>query len=265
MKNSLVTTLLLVFLAVFLIPVLGIGLSAQTITCRRPSFLTRNYCRQMEARLLDTTVRVVVQSWQVNPAESGYRVQESVGYATVQDGRYLVTHNHFSMLCTPQLAPATAETFTRLIFYDADGEFILAAPLTNFAVAVEATETLVIEMKDESNRKAFASQGVTSAHFEANHFFLVPGTEVAQVDWNGAKASINWVLIQKVVTATDAPYLLLGNGVIAGASGGGVFWNGSHVATNWGLVQCPGENRTPMQQFTIAVLDSREVRMGNRP
>jgi hypothetical protein len=62
---------------------------------------------------------------------------------------------------------------------------------------------------------------------------LQPGMEVAQIDWDGQIAHVDWVRVTAVHFEGDTPYLELDNFVQQGASGGGVFYEGVHIANNW--------------------------------
>jgi hypothetical protein len=256
----------MVILAALLVEILTPMQGEQARTCQQPGVLTSAYCQQMETLLLNATVRVEVQSWRVAPAETGYDILGSVGHATVQDGRYLVTHNHFSTLDLSQPVSAESEAYTRLLLYDADGEFLLAAPLIDFVVMEEGAEKLVIELKEEDARAVLASRGVTSGCFESQHLIsLTPGIEVAQVDWDGSNAHVDWVSVQKIIVVNDVPCLLLSEGVTPGASGGGIFLDGVHVATTWAVVEQLDINGNVLQRFTLAALDEQEGPTSNKP
>jgi hypothetical protein len=245
-----------VFLAALLIRGLTPGHSKPVVTCQQPSALTGANCRQLESLMLNATVQIVVQSWQVNRTETGYEVHGSRGLGTVLDGRYLITHNHYATLPRSLSLPLQPEICIRIILYDAQGEFLMAAPLTEFTIRSQESETLVVEMTREADKKLFAQRSVSSAYLDTDDLsFFKPGTEVAQIDWNGVQASVDWVEVQAVITTNGIPRLLLADSVTPGASGGGVFWNGNHVAVNWSLLEYLDGNGIVVGQSTIAALD----------
>jgi NADH:ubiquinone oxidoreductase subunit B-like Fe-S oxidoreductase len=82
---------------------------------------------------------------------------------------------------------------------------------------------------------------------------------VAQVDWDGERAHIDWVVVDKIITQEGTPRLILSNGVLNGASGGGIFWNGYHIANNWSLIEMVGADGTVLGQVTTAALNSEAV------
>ncbi len=100
--------------------------------------------------------------------------------------------------------------------------------------------------------------GLQSAKFKTWEFLsLKPGTEVAQIDWDGTEGHVEWVVVKKVITKDGIARLILNNHVFLGASGGGVFWNGFHVANNWFQATEFDENReSVVDQFSVAALNS---------
>ena len=71
--------------------------SGSTVTCGNPTVANAEICRQIEEVILQSTVRVRIETWVVKSGESGYEFGYSMGHATLKDGRYLVTHNHFNV------------------------------------------------------------------------------------------------------------------------------------------------------------------------
>jgi hypothetical protein len=249
-----------VFLAILLIHSLTPGHSKPVGTCQHPSALTGPYCRKLESLMLSASVQIVVQSWQVNQTESGYEVHGSRGLGTVQDGHYLITHNHYATLPKPRSLPLQSEACIRLVLYDAQGEFLLAAPLIDFTIRSQDGETLLIEMTREADRRLFAQRSVSSTCCNPDDLSLLkPGTEVAQIDWDGVQARVDWVTVQAVITTDGVSRLLLADSVTPGASGGGVFWHGKHVAINWSLLEHLDGKGVVVRQFTIAALDSENL------
>jgi hypothetical protein len=84
--------------------------------------------------------------------------------------------------------------------------------------------------------------------------------EVAQIDWDGATAHVEWVVIEDVVMNDGTPRLELANAVMRGASGGGVFWNGYHIANNWSQATTYDANSGAVtRQYSVAALNSTAV------
>jgi hypothetical protein len=157
-----------------------------------------------------------------------------IGHGTVIGGRYLVTHNHY-LASAATLANGGNGEVTAVSVYKASGDIILLeAPLSYFTVAAEKPETLVLDFQAYGGVGFFDSLGVPSAESKTlAELSLQPGTEVAQIDWDGGTAHVDWVRVTAVYTEGDTPTLELDNFVEQGASGGGVFYEGYHIANNW--------------------------------
>ena len=117
---------------------------------------------------------------------------------------------------------------------------------------------LVLDFKEYSGVGFFDSVGVPSAEFKAwDSLSLQPGMEVAQVDWDGSTAAVNWVKINSIRVVEGVPALELASFVAQGASGGGVFWNGYHIANNWSRATELAQNSEAIiRQYSVAALDS---------
>ncbi len=201
--------------------------AVQPLSCRS-DFCTA--CQQREDDILSSTVRITLQLWRMNADESGYHLDESMGHATLKDGRFLITHNHYNLLDDINDPNASVS----VVLYTASGIPIAQMPLTDFNITQVGDETLMFEMKHEYGRNKLAEAGIKSATFgDWQTAQLQPGMEVAQVDWDGTQTHINWATIQEIITKDGVPRLVLDSGVTEGGSGGGVFWNGLHIANNW--------------------------------
>lgn len=212
---------------------------------------------ELEEEILSTTVRILVESWVVRPDETGYDIHATLGHGTVMAGRYLVTHNHFSVpLSILQLQEDTG-SYAVVYIYSSQGELLNKGPLTNFELAQNDVETLVFVHKQEG---FFEELGFASAEFAAwPSLGLEPGMEVAQVDWDGLTARVDWVEVQSVILEDGAPRIVLDDSVLSGASGGGIFWKGSHVANNWRLEERIDATGTVVEAVTAAALNSVEI------
>ena len=146
-------------------------------------------------------------------------------------GRYLITHNHFSVPLSILKQKASAGSYGVVYLYNSRGVLLHKGPLSDFKVAREGVETLVFAHKEIGffDKLGFVSAQVATGTPPA------PGMKVAQVDWDGSEARVDWVEVKTVIVDDGAPRLVLDDGVLPGASGAGIFWNGLHVANNWRL------------------------------
>ena len=70
-------------------------------------------------------------------------------YGTVKNGRYLVTHNHFSILLSIRPRAAEPEVYALVTLYNCTGDVLFRGPLSDFELIQEDPETLVIAHKKE--------------------------------------------------------------------------------------------------------------------
>jgi hypothetical protein len=225
-------------------------------SCAQPTGRMEQACRELEQRILAATVRIELQGWSVASDESGYNVDYTVGHATVRDGRYLITHNHFRIPLSIRPQDGESEVYTTVTLSNSSGETFFKGPISDFELAWEDPETLVFSYKDE---ELFQDAGIVSAEFsDWSSIPLKAGMEVAQVDWDGATTRVDWTMVQEVDVEDGVPRLVLADGVTLGASGGGIFWHGIHIANNWLLVQHYGESGT-LTETTKVALNSTPV------
>jgi hypothetical protein len=225
-------------------------------SCAQPTGRMEQACRELEQRILAATVRIELQGWSVASDESGYNVDYTVGHATVRDGRYLITHNHFRIPLSIRPQDGESEVYTTVTLSDSSGETFFKGPISDFELAWEDPETLVFSYKDE---ELFQDAGIVSAEFsDWSSIPLKAGMEVAQVDWDGATTRVDWTMVQEVDVEDGVPRLVLADGVTLGASGGGIFWHGIHIANNWLLVQHYGGSGT-LTETTKVALNSTPV------
>jgi hypothetical protein len=192
-------------------------------------------CSDLEEQILAATVRIELVSWSVLSDEAGYDIDSQIGHATVKDGSYLVTHNHFGRHLSLRDRDAEPIGYVVVRLFDSSGEMRFEGSLSDFELMREDPETLVIAPKEDG---LLQKLGFASAEFE--DWLSVPleaGMEVAQVDWDGAKTRVDWTLVQEVNVEDGVPRLVLDDSVAPGASGGGIFWRGVHIANNWAMVQ----------------------------
>ena len=144
----------------------------------------------------------------------------------------------------------------------ADGTLILdQAPLDAFTIVHADAQTLVFEFLNEQDGGLFSSLGLPSADFvdwqDAN---LQPGIELAQIDWDGEQAHVDWVQIDAMQLDDNVPQLQVNNFARFGCSGGGIFWNGQHIGNNW--ARSIEENTATdeiTRRYSIVALNSNAV------
>lgn len=216
-------------------------------SCANPTAEREADCRAMAERLLAMTVRV----------EFLTAHEISRGHATVVDGRYLITHNHYPIAETCTRNEGGCDV-TAISLFKANGEIILAnAPLQSVAFDLVSPETLVLDFGDLGGQGLFDVLGLPSAEIGTGESLNVtPGSEVAQVDWNGTTAHVDWSRVKSIGVDGVTPYMELDTFVEHGASGGGVFYNGVHIANNWtrctDVAAADGEISS---QFSVAALN----------
>lgn len=207
-------------------------------SCQNPSPEMAPACAAMEAQILASTVRIELLLWDEVNGRRGELLEGGTAHATVVNGRYLVTHNHFPLSLNSMAGEEEGERI-RLSIYKANGEpFLTNIKPSEFTILVENDETLVLNFDnyfgDIVQEGLFAYMGIPSiAYGSWSELSLEPGMEVAQINWDNEQAFVQWVNIQTVHTNSGTPRIELTNGVIKGASGGGLFVNGVHVGNNW--------------------------------
>lgn len=217
-------------------------------SCQTPTPDRAPSCAALEAQILASTVRIVLHRWNEVDGQRGEHIDGGVGHATVKDGRYLITHNHFSMPLAS--LEGTAGEQVRLSVYKANGEVILdnVRP-TAFSIVAQDSETVILDFGQYGEDGLLGILGAGSAAFAGGQAVApAPGTEVAQINWNNEVAHVEWTNVRSVTMNDGTPRIELDNGVIEGASGGGIFWNGTHIGNNW--------TSTTIQTATGAVTDA---------
>ena len=237
--------------------------AAAEALCAQAAAASSPVCEALEQQILASVVRL----WVRGPSVDDHTQHtDSIGHGTVVAGRYLVTHNHFRVdIAFLEQVPHNGGAAVSI--YRASGEkIVVEAPPNIFTVVYEDRETLVLDSGTVEDKGFFEANGVQSARLSTLHEIrLGPGTHVAQVDWDGERAHIDWVAVNKVVTEEGTPRLILSHGVSIGASGGGIFWNGYHIANNWMLNEALGADGTVLRQVTTAALNSEAAATYSRP
>lgn len=274
---------LLVFLVLFSLLILGIGpviardhkldisgiqtdrgnedwivdLAKESILCATAQENVRELCATREAHILASVVRFeIYRPSKDDPTLLVYRV----GHGTVMNGRYLVVHNHFHF-DVGAFGGDFADDIS-IDLYRADGRPLvrnLHAPV--FWVVREEPGTMLWDFgPGESGEGFFESLGVPSASFKSpEQIQLKPGSEVAQVVWDGQSTGVEWVLIDEVNLDGEQSTIILGNALKPGASGGGVFWEGHHIANNWMRMKFVDANGQIIQETSLAALNTEWI------
>jgi hypothetical protein len=232
--------------------------SADDLSCADPVPSIRDQCEYYEQQILATVVRLEVL---VPSLEDPDLLTGEGAHGAIKDGRFIVVHNHFTIDLSI-FADEAHKDEASLNLYSANGYMLLRderPPL--FEIVVEDQETLVLDFGTNDEGKGFFDWlRVPSAPFRnSREIAIQPGSEVAQINWDGQITYIDWVKVQEVITNEGVPRLVLANPINNGSSGGGVFWNGSHIANNWLTVELRDKGETETYQYSIAALNSAAV------
>jgi hypothetical protein len=170
-------------------------------------------CKIAAGRILASTVRLEFHG----PAGG-------IGHATVVGGRYLITHNHYP-ITAGELKNGGDDKVIAVSVLKINGDIILLkAPLSFFSVVGEGPEILVLDFQSYGDVGFFDSVSIPSANLgDVNASLPQPGSEVAQINWDGTIAHVDWVRITAIQNDGGTSYLEIDNFVEQGASGGGVF------------------------------------------
>lgn len=204
----------------------------QTPSCATPTPALLLMREELAARILAATVRLELRFWEHEYGKFARQLDGFVSHGTIKDGRYLVTHNHFGPALERRRLAGQTATVT---VYTASGEALLRDfPFEAVEIAYTDGGTMVLDFGAYGKQGVFAIIGLPSAEFEAWYRLpLQPGTEVAQIDWNGTVTHVDWTYVEAIDIEGETPTLQLPNFVRPGASGGGIFWQGRHVGNNW--------------------------------
>jgi hypothetical protein len=224
-------------------------------SCNHPA--NASTCAALVEQILATTVRIELRRWLEEEGKRGDYIDGGIGHATVKDGRYLVTHNHFGIPLDS--IEGIAGEQIRISVYRANGDIILDNVRPSaFSIVAQDSEAVVLDFGAYAGDGLFAMLGIPSAQFQNwQSLSLVPGMEVAQINWDNETAHVEWVNIKSVTTRDGTPRIVLDYGVIKGASGGGIFWNGFHIGNNWTSTKIQMINDgTVLDAFSAAALNS---------
>jgi hypothetical protein len=164
----------------------------------------------------------------------GYRLLSGNGHASVKDGRYLVTHNHYDEALSNVLQQGDPEGLVTIYGFNSDGQLIFQVAAQDVSARVAGSEAVLLDFGETGGLGFFDALAVPSAGYLAQpSSALRPEMELAQIDWDGTTTHVDWVKILSVSSKAGVPIVTVDNCVGHGASGGGVFWQGQHIGNNW--------------------------------
>jgi hypothetical protein len=189
---------------------------------------------ETEALLLSTTVRLRWETWLVNENNQGYTILDADGHGTVVNGRYLITHNHHTIPLSLSESGFDPDIYTRLLVFNSGGNLVNILPLTDFQIALREPQMLLLVYVSQKEAQPFGTDGLAVAQLRAwTTLPLEPGSEVAQINWDGSRTTVKWAEITAVHDQQNPPCLEMANHIRPGASGGAIFWQGYHIANSW--------------------------------
>lgn len=228
-------------------------------SCAQPKPDDVEVCQTIERQILAATARLEWHFWiEQDEGTTLIYTGGTTGYGTTKDGRYLVTHNHPGKSVSHL---QDDERVTISVFTIHDDPLLVELSLDEIIIAVEEEETLVLDFGTRNGDGLLSQLGLASAEFKDwESLSLQPEMEVAQIDWDGNRAFVDWVPIEAVITGSGIPRLRVGNYVRPGASGGGVFWNGYHIANTWSrVITYDKESMIVLRRYSLAALNSSQI------
>jgi hypothetical protein len=203
-------------------------------SCANPAPAMAAPYQAMEEEILASTVRLLMYTPLMHVEGEGYRIVNSMGHATVMNGRYLVTHNHYDETILSMLEQGDPENLITGKIFNTDGEIISQVPGQMLTVLVIEHEIVVYDLGEKDGVGYLTTLGLQSTKMLAlPSISLEAGMEVAQIDWDGNSTHVDWARIDTINTKSDTSIINVSNCILKGASGGGVYWQGQHFGNNW--------------------------------
>ncbi len=234
--------------------------SRQTLSAETTTNDTGFTRAEMEARILAVTVRIEMHTWATFGGH--HKAITTYSHATILDGKYLVTHNHFKYDLAEQVPEfGEARGYTGISLRTTQGNLVLEnAPLASFRVVIEDPQTLVLAFIDEQGRGLFESAGLPSAEtIDWQTIDLREGMPLAQVDWDGESAHVDWVPFE-AMNLGEVEHIEVNNFPRKGSSGSGVFWNGYHLGNTWAEnIEEDADSGEITRRYSIIALNSDAV------
>jgi hypothetical protein len=230
-------------------------------SCRRPVPWQKEACRTVENAILASTVRIVLHgAIEIENGNGVDRIEGSISHATVIDGRYLKTHNHFGVPLSklPLYCRHANGCLSGISIYRYDGSVVLNhGSLDRFVVISESDDTTLLDFGQLHGIDYFTSAGLSSATVTRQTVTYAPkGTEVALVDWDGFKHSrVVWAQVAVECKSDETLQMWVNHYIELGASGGGVFQDGQYIGNNSGRLLLTsaeaGYNALPLSLITL--------------
>ena len=250
---------MILFTGLFILTGFGrkLNICGWTYTSRPP------YCRQMEDNILAATVLLELHGTIEIEDGAGYEVVNgTISYATIIEGRYLVTHNHFGVHLSQMslFEQYGGCAFSGVSVYRVDGRPVMDnAPITAFSVLFEDGETTVLDFGLVNGQGLFAQAGLASAEIAVgDNVKLRPGMEVAQLDRDQqGQTTVVWTQVEKVELQEGQRVAKVDHYIALGASGGGLFLDGRHVGNSWArIVSTRPETGKVIDQFSWVAVNA---------
>jgi hypothetical protein len=119
---------------------------------------------------------------------------------------------------------------------------------------------LLLVYVGQQEAQPFGTDGLAVAQLKAWPTLpLEPGSEVAQINWDGTRTTIKWTEITAVHDEQNPPCLEMANHIMPGASGGAIYWQGYHIANSWLNGTKTSPKREHPCQYSKAALNSAEL------
>ena len=237
-------------------------LQTTPVSCIQPvTSEEKAICEQIEGQILAATVRIEMHTQFYLQGHAIKKINAS--HATIMAGRYLVTHNHFRFSLTEQVVEdGGQEGYMGISLRTTTGKILIEnVPLSSFHIVHEDPQTLVFAFVDEYGNGLFDNARLPSAQFmEWRSVPWQAGMELAQVDWDGENAHVDWVHYETLNQNEGVPQIQIGNFPKKGCSGGGVFWNGVHVGNTWAenVEEDPNTGEV-IRRYSMIALNSAEM------
>lgn len=237
------------------------GASSSEVLIPKSSIISDMSRKELEHKILSSTLRIEIKTWITYIEGQGYISYFSNGHGTVVDGSHLLTHNHFRMPLMELLEDETDGELATVKLFTANGELLWHGSLSATGVAVDDSETLLLEFRNREGQGLFNSLGIPSANFISGESArLRVGKTVAQVNWDEQRAFVQWSTIKAVKSDGGTRVVSVEECLIPGSSGGGVFVDGFHIGNNWFRSQgCIEHNSDGSTRYSTAALNSAEI------
>ena len=184
--------------------------------------------QQQEKEILASTVQIIATA---HVFMDGMWIPiVSRSHATLKDGQYLVTHNHFSFM--ELIDQGFKVVIDNVTLRTTEGKQ-LHGNWNDFTVHnfEEAPGTLLLDFGSQRLGRIAGRFGIQSANFD--NTMPVMGDEVAQINWDGQVSYVQWGKVIGGPKRSGTWIIELNSLTRGGASGGGVFFGRNHIGNNF--------------------------------